>query len=187
MNTSPNVPPSMIVHTPWLWLLAGLSALAACGGSTIEGRPIHAPGPALTGYYGTRLPSELAYGGPQAVASVERSTQLDLTPYLKPDARRERAPAQPRKPRPMERALPQPLVARPQEPAPKADAVNETQAKSAAPPAALFAQQSDAQRYAQREQQASKQAQYRGGDVVVISATTILIVLLVVLIILLLT
>jgi len=164
-----------------------LLTLGGCSAATVNQAPVHRPGPDLRGYYGTRTPGQLAYGGPTGITHARASERPDLDAYLKPTARdkvqpllarnelkRAKAPA-------LRTASPTPApVVAPQQPL-LADA---TPVPSA--PAAITSPD-DAQRYAAREQQSSKQQQYRGGDVVVISVSTLLIILLIVILILLLT
>lgn len=169
-----------------LTLLIGL--LAGCGGAIANEPGVHRAGPDLRGYYGTRTPAQLAYGGPTGVAPGYTRERPDLDAYLKPSARAQTRPSSERAT--IARALPKAAT-------PRAAAATQPQARepqpllavaTPAPTPPLAAQPSaDAQRYAAREARSSQQQQYRGGDVVVISATTIIIILLVVLLILLLT
>jgi hypothetical protein len=142
----------------------------------------------MSGYYGTRTPGDLAYGGPTGLQPSERAS-VDLDQYLKtPEARAPLAKAQPTHARTRVRAqAPQLALLPPAAP----DAQQPTPAAVPADPAPstpqVAAPSSDSQRYAAREAQSSQQQQYRGGDVLVISVSTLLIVLLIVLIIMLLT
>jgi hypothetical protein len=164
-----------------------LLTLGGCSAATVNQAPVHRPGPDLRGYYGTRTPAQLAYGGPTGIKHQRASERPDLDAYLKPgaldkaqpvlarnDVQRTKAPAA------KSAAVPAPAPVQ-QPPQLLADA---TPAPVA--PASITAP-ADAQRYAAREGQSSKQQQYRGGDVVVISVSTLLIILLIVILILLLT
>ena len=171
-----------------------LATLGACSGTTYNAPTVHRPGPASTGYYGTRTPGDLAFGGPTGLtAPTQPIDSVELDRYLKePVARAPQPSAHART------SVRKPDAARlaflPEAKLPARDVAPVTAAQpqpavpAAATPSAPMAAapSSDAQRYAAREAQSSKQAQYRGGDVVVISVSTILIVLLIVLLILLL-
>jgi hypothetical protein len=166
-----------------------LATLGACSETTHNAPTVHRPGPASTGYYGTRTPGDLAFGGPTGLrAPTQPIDSIELDRYLKQPAARapqasKLARANVHKPGAARLAL---LPARDVAPVatPQAPSAVPAPAAPSAPMAA--APTGDAQRYAAREVQSSKQAQYRGGDVVVISVSTILIVLLIVLLILLL-
>ena len=170
--------------------LGMLVALIGCGGA-IANEPAHRPGPDLRGYYGTRTPGQLAYGGPTGVAPGYTRERPDLDGYLKPGVRGQQRPLIARAP--VARTMPKARSARPEAVVATPAPASETQPLLAsadpvpATPVAARTSPDEAQRYAAREAQSSKQQQYRGGDVVVISATTIIIILLVVLLILLLT
>ena len=171
--------------------LCGLTLLLAvavgCGGAVTNEQSIHRPGPDLRGYYATRTPGQLAYGGTTKVAPGYDRALPDLDAYLKPQP-------QSVSPRAVARAqFASKTVKHSPEPAP----VAQPQAKQPEPMLAAATvpttapsadrTRDDAQRYASREAQSQKQQQYRGGDVVVISATTIIVILLIVLLVLLLT
>ena len=185
-----NFPVTLIRRSHVLGSLALLITLGGCAGA-IANEPVHRAGPDLRGYYGTGTltPAQLALGGPTGVAPGHTREQPDLDAYLKPSERAQssqqlaRAQTVRAKPRVAKPAA-VPIVAtqpQPSQPTLLADATP----TPAAPVAANLP--ADAERYAARQAQSSKQQQYRGGDVVVISVSTILIGLLIVILILLLT
>lgn len=172
-----------------------MGILGACSSTTYQRPAVHRAGPGMSGYYGTRTPGDLAYGGPTGLQSTEPKGAFDLDQYLKAQAREPIAKAQPTRARTHARAqAPQPAlmpeIAMPmvEVPAATAPAPAPTVVADATPPTPhATTPSSDAERYGAREAQSSQQQRYRGGDVVVISVSTLLIVLLIVLIVLLLT
>ena len=152
--------------------------VSACADDPAARTPtIHRPGPAGQGYFGTLTPRQLALGDSDGLGPSAPRRPVDIDAYLKP--------SEPRPARKVERrtvALTPPAV-RETTRAPEPEALASL-APTAKPPAPAT---NDAQRYAARERQNSKQMQYRGGDVIVISVTTLLVILLIVLIVLLLT
>jgi hypothetical protein len=140
----------------------------------------------MSGYYGTRTPGDLAYGGPTGLRPSEPAA-VDLDEYLKsPEAREPLAKAQPTHARTRVRAQAPQLAVLPAA-APQAEPTTAVPADQAPATPQAAAPSSDSQRYAAREAQSSQQQQYRGGDVLVISVSTLLVVLLIVLIVMLLT
>jgi hypothetical protein len=142
---------------------------------------------------GTFTPRDLAYGGgPYTAARSEPRREIDLDPFLKPEALartgKPHAPAAPRRPTPARAPAPQPALP----PAPKvAFATATTGPAVQVEPVALAAvdptPSSDLQRYADREQRSRELQNYKGGDAIVISTTALLVIILVVLLIVLLT
>jgi hypothetical protein len=172
-----------------LYALCGVTLLLTLGGcsaSTVNQAPVHRPGPDLRGYYGTRTPAELAYGGPTGIKHQRASERPDLDAYLKPSALDKAKPVLARNDVARTKAPVQRTAAIPA-PAPVQEQALVADAKPAPIAPASLSAPADAQRYAAREGQSSKQQQYRGGDAVVISVSTLLVILLIVILILLLT
>jgi hypothetical protein len=180
-GSHPALHPCSVSASWWTGLMVLLMTIGGCATSTSERPAIEQPGPGSSGYFSTRVPSDLALGstplGSQRAVDVD---PLDLEPYLLDS---ERAPSRPQH---AAKAKAKPTTGPAQAPVVIEDAPV-TVPEPLAAHAAKQATPKETELYAARETRSQKQQSYQGGDVVVISATTLIVVLLVIVIILLLT
>ncbi len=180
-------------HERWThsFELAGSTLLCAlltgaCGGAFSERAPVqHRAGPAAGyGAYSTFTPQDLVHAGTGAAPDAYARRRPNIDAYLAPNRARvaRAAPVMPSRPA----ASPSRRAASPS-PTPTPTLVASVAPSARLAPTPTQPATSDLERYAARENRASKQMQYRGGDVIIITASTLIIILLVVILILLIT